>query len=216
MSVDSAGFRFVSHQRHGLIALPGVATSGGFEATVALSDGSSSTPVTFSLPGAGDVLGVDTTLVTRQYPQPGATDAETEFFPLVEFSLPELPWLLPASAGPKGAIPWLCLVAVELRDGVSLVPGGLGSPARLQIGDPAHPADELPDPADCPLWAHAFADTHVHGAVGADPIETGPAPPLGGCRLLAPRRLSAGTHYLACLVPTLAATALQHPLRQAG
>jgi hypothetical protein len=208
MSMDSAGFRFVSHQRRGLIALPGVASSGTFTASVQLSDGSSSTPVTFALPGAGDVLGIDTTLVTRQYPRPGATDAETEFFPLVEFSVPELPWLLPTPSGPKGAIPWLCLVVVELREGVSLAPGGLGTPARLQISDPAHPSDELPDPADSPLWAHAFANTQAHTADGADPVEVGSGSPIGGCRLIAPRRLRAGKNYLACLVPTLAATAL--------
>lgn len=208
MSGDSAGFRFVSHQRRGLIALPGVAGSGTFTASVQLSDGSASASVTFALPGAGDVLGIDTTLVTRQYPRPGATDAETEFFPLVEFSVPELPWLLPTPSGPKGAIPWLCLVVVELRDGVSLAPGGLGTPARLQIGDPAHPSEELPDPADSPLWAHAFADTQAHTVGVADPVEAGPGAPVGGCRLIAPRRLVAGKNYLACLVPTLGATAL--------
>jgi hypothetical protein len=208
VSGDSAGFRFVSHQRRGLIALPGAAASGTFDASAQLSDGSSSTPVTFALPGAGDVLGIDTTLVTRQYPRPGTTDAETEFFALVEFSVPELPWLVPAPSGPSGAIPWLCLVVVEARDGVSLVPGGLGAPARLQIGDPAHPPDELPDAAGSPLWAHAFADTQAQTADGGDPVEAGPGAAAGGCRLIAPRRLRPQTSYVACLVPTLAATAL--------
>src|SRR5690554_4102704 len=107
MTVHSGGLRFVSHQRSGLISFPGVASSGTFADSAVLSDGSSTTPVTFALSGAGDVLGLDTTLVVRQYPRPGTTDAETEFFPLVEFSVPELPWLLPTPTGPHGPIPWL-------------------------------------------------------------------------------------------------------------
>jgi hypothetical protein len=208
VSVDSGGFRFVSHQRSGLVALPGVGDSGTLQASAVLSDGSSTTPVTFALPGPGDVQGLDTTLVTRQYPRPGATDAETEFFPLVELSAPELPWLLPTPAGAHGPLPWLCLVAVELRDGVSLARGGLGKPDVLQIGDPAKPSEELPDPADCGLWAHAFAATQARTIDGGDPAEIGPGPPAAGCRLLAARRLRPQTTYLACLVPTLAATAL--------
>ena len=208
VSGDSGGFRFISHQRSGLIALPGVAASGTLDASAVLSDGSSTPAVTFALPSVGDVLGLDPTLVTRQYPRPGATDAETEFFPLVEFSIPELPWLLPTPTGAHGPIPWLCLVAVEVRDGVSLVPGGLGTLDRLQIDDPAKPSDELPDPADSVLWAHAFSATQASSADGADPVETGPVAQPAGCRLLAARRLQPQTSYIACLVPTFAAAAL--------
>lgn len=208
MSIDSGGFRFVSHQRRGLIALAGVAGSGTIEASAVLSDGSSTTPVTLDLPGAGDVLGLDATLVARRYPQPGTTDAEAEFFPLVEFSVPEVPWLVPTPPGPHGVVPWLCLVAVELRNGVSLKPGGLGTLAVLQIGNPARPAEELPDPADAALWAHAFAATQAHTDPGSDPVEVVAGPPLAGSRLVAPRRLEANTTYTACVVPTLAAAAL--------
>ncbi len=208
MSGESGGFRFISHQRSGLIALPGVAASGTLDASAVLSDGSSTPAVTFALPSVGDVLGLDPTLVTRQYPRPGTTDAETEFFPLVEFSIPELSWLLPTPTGAHGPIPWLCLVAVEVRDGVSLVPGGLGTLDRLQIDDPAKPSDELPDPADSVLWAHAFSATQASSADGADPVETGPVAQPAGCRLLAARRLQPQTSYIACLVPTFAAGAL--------
>lgn len=207
---DAGGFRFVSHARSGLIAQPGVAASGTLQAAAVLSDGSATTPVTFALPGPGDVLGLDTALVTRIYPRPGATDVETEFFPLIEFSLPELPWLLltPTPAGPGGPLPWLCLVVVEAKDGVSIRPGGIGALDVLKIADPAKPGDELPDPADAVLWAHAFSATQVRAAAGADPVESGTGPPLAGSRLMAARRLRPQTGYLACLVPTLAATAL--------
>jgi hypothetical protein len=173
-----------------------------------LSDGSSTTPVTFALPGPGDVLGLDAAFVTRRYPRPGATDVETEFFPLIEFSVPELPWLLPTPTGPRAPLPWLCLVVVEAKDGVSIRPGGMGAPDVLQIADPAKPGDELPDPADAVLWAHAFTARQVHAAAGADPVESGTGPPLAGSRLMAARRLRPQTSYIACLVPTLAATTL--------
>jgi hypothetical protein len=205
---DSGGFRFVSHQRRGLVALPGVADAGTVTAAATLSDGSTTTPVTLKLAGVGDIQALDTTLVTRMYPRPDATDAETEFFPLVEFGATELPWLLPGPHDGRGPLPWLCLVAVEARDGVSVTPAGAGRPDTLHIGDPARPSEELPDPADAALWAHAFVATTVHTEGSADPTELPNGPPLTTCRLLAPRRLEPQKSYLACLVPTLAAAKL--------
>ena len=174
---DSGGFRFVSHQRHGLIALPGVAGTGTISASAVLSDGSSTTPVTLGLASVGDVLGLDVTLVTRQYPRPNATDAETEFFPLVELSAPELPWLLPAPSGPQGPLPWLCLVAVQVRDGVSVTGSGLGRLDVLHIGGAARPAEELPDLSGCALWAHAFAATAVTPRARPTRLRPRPEPP---------------------------------------
>jgi hypothetical protein len=207
-ATDSGGFRFLSHRRRGLLALPGVADSGTVSAAAVLSDGSSTAPVTLGVAGVEAVQSIDTTLVTRQYPRPGATDAESEFFPLVEFAVAELPWLLPTPTGPHGPLPWLCLVAVQVRDGVSLTGSGPGRLDALRIGDGARVAEELPDPAACALWAHAFAATAVHTEGAADPVELTTEAPLSGCRLLAPRRLQPQTSYLACLVPTLAAGAL--------
>jgi hypothetical protein len=204
----TGGFRFVSHQRRGLIALPGVAAAGTVSAAAVLSDGSTSTPVTLGLANVGDVRGIDISLVTRQYPAPNGTDAETEFFPLVEFAAPELPWLLPTPAVPQGPLPWLCLVAVQVRDGVTITGQGHGLPDVLRIGGSARPSEELPSPADSALWAHAFAATAVTTTGNADPTETGPSAAPTGCRLIAPRRLQPQTSYVACLVPTLAAAAL--------
>ena len=206
--VQAGGFRFVSHQRRGLIALPGVAAAGTVSAAAVLSDGSTSTPVTLGLPNVGDVRGIDVSLVTRQYPAPNGTDAETEFFPLVEFAAPELPWLLPTPTVPQGPLPWLCLVAVQVRDGVSVTGQGHGLPDVLRIGGSAQPSAELPSPADSVLWAHAFTATAVTTTGNGDPTETGTPPAPAGCRLIAPRRLQPQTSYIACLVPTLAAAAL--------
>jgi hypothetical protein len=207
-TVESGGWRFTSHARSGLVALPGVATAGTFTASVTLSDGSATDPVTLALSSVADVQRLDTNTITRTYPRSGATDAETEFFPLVEFSSPALPWLVPTPDTPTGPLPWLRLVVVALTDGVEVTPSGPGKLDVLSVGGAARPAEELPDPATAPLWAHAYAATTAETTAGSDPVEAGGSPPLSGSRLLAPRRLMPDTTYVACLVPTLAAGAL--------
>ncbi len=208
MTETSGGFRFVSHQRRGLIALPGVAAAGTVSVSATLSDSSTTTPVTIGLNTIADVQGIDTTLVLRQYPRPNATDAEPEFFPLVEFAAPELPWLLPTPDGAQGPLPWLRLVVVEQREGVSVTGSGLGRPDVLHIEGPAVPAQELPDPSDAALWAHAYAATSVQTTGSQDPADLSPGSALAGCRLVAPRRLLPDTSYTAALVPIFAASAL--------
>ena len=81
--------------------------AGTISASAALSDGSHDYAGDPRAGHLGDVQGIDTTLITRQYPRPDATDVETEFFPLVEFGAPELPWLLPTPDGAQGPLPWL-------------------------------------------------------------------------------------------------------------
>ena len=94
-----------------------------------------------------------------------------------------------------------------MQDGVTITPSGPGLPDVLHIAGSARASEELPDPSTSPLWAHAFAATSVRTA-GADPVQIGATPPPEGCRLLAPRHLAPNTSYIACLVPTLKATAL--------
>jgi hypothetical protein len=202
---DYGGFQFVSHARKGLVALPGVAAAGRLHAAVSLSDGSRTRPIELALSTVADVRRLDTSLISRIYPRPGTTDAEPEFFPLVEFSVPELPWLLPSPETPTGPLPWLCLVAVAVREGVSITSPGRGNLDVLRIGGAARPSEELPDPADAALWAHAFAATTVHVVNDHDPTQVGQASGAASSRLLAARRLQPQISYFACVVPTLAA-----------
>ena len=44
------------------------------------------------LSGPGEVLGLVDAEVIREYPEPGATDAEPNYFPYVELRTPDLPW----------------------------------------------------------------------------------------------------------------------------
>ena len=134
--------------------------------------------------GPGDVLGFDPGTVIRREPVPGSSDAEPNYFPLVEFNRPDLPWLFtPAAPNADRLRPWLVLAVVR-RDRVS-VDAAAGTLPVLHLADAAA---ELPDLTESWAWAHAqtAAAGSVTGAVS---------------RLTCPRLLDAGTRYLAVVVP---------------
>src|SRR5256886_4134226 len=161
-----------------------------------------SVPVTVM--GPGHVTGLDTRQVIRTDPAPGSRSFEPNYFPLIEFDEPSLPWLF-TPAGPDAQArlrPWLCLVVVRAQDGVSLEPSQPGALPMLRISAPATLAAELPDPAASWAWAHA--QVTADAGVGADHIPgLLAANPSGSLsRLVCPRMLQPGTNYLACVVPT--------------
>jgi hypothetical protein len=176
--------------------------------------------------GPGDVVGLDPAQIIRRVPEPGSTTADTGVFAHVELDDPDLPWRYTPfqeratadKTGPVGTLtPWLTLVVVERRPGVSL-DYRLGDPLpALTIdgsGPPvvgrAKPDEELPIPGELHAWAHV----QIVGDLPADPAAlTGlldAAPDRTLARLVCPRLLAADTVYLACLVPVFAAG------RQAG
>src|SRR5687768_11221628 len=109
--------------------------------------------------GPGDVVGIDPQQIVRTDPRPGSADFEPNYFPAIEFDRPDFPWLFtPAAAdGTARLRPWLALVVVRRHGGVHLRPPGEEPLPVLEIGDPARPADELPDLAESWCWAHAQA-----------------------------------------------------------
>lgn len=156
--------------------------------------------------GPGDVTGIDERQVVRTEPEGGTTDFPPNYFPLVEFDRPDLPWLFsPAAATADGKLrPWACLVVVRDQEGVELeTRAGLPRPT-LRIEPPADPGDELPDPAESWAWAHA--------QVVGDPTDLATdewvreqlsgRSPATISRLVAPRRLEPEEEYIACVVPT--------------
>ena len=215
-------YQFLSYSRRGMAAavavqdtlgkpgatpIPGLAS---FDVTVPVVSSPGATdpaPVTrtVAVNGPGDVTGLTPRAVVRTWPANGQTNAETTFFPLVEFDHPDLPWLFtPAAPGPPGPAgsgeslrPWLVLVVVEQH--------GAPDDAALQRGDPLSrlvvpqaAAWQLPDLAESWLWAHAqvtpLDGETVEAALAGDPRRN-------LSRLLCPRRLRPQTHYLACVVP---------------
>jgi hypothetical protein len=149
--------------------------------------------------GPGDVLGLDPRQVLRVTPAAGTHDAEPEFFPAIEFDSPDLPWTYSpvVSTGPR-ALPWLVLIVIEARDGVTVLPGSRGqSPWILRM--PAEvAARELPNLADSWAWTHAQVACETPAQI-RDTLAGHPDRTLS--RLLAPRRLLPLTAYHACVVP---------------
>src|SRR6185503_18491428 len=82
--------------------------------TVKLVVNSRAVEKTARLYGPGDVTGIDPQQIVRIEPKHRTTDFEPNYFPAIEFDLPDFPWLFtPAKADGQGRLrPWLCLVVV--------------------------------------------------------------------------------------------------------
>jgi hypothetical protein len=215
---DNVHYQFLTYSRRGLIAavdrpdtlglspMPALATFDVTVPIVSAPGASDPAPVkrTVAISAPGDVTGLTPREVVRTWPANGQTNAEANFFPLVEFDHPDLPWLF-TPAAPAGPVatgngerlrPWLVLAVFEQT--------GATGDARLERGDPLPrlvvpqaAAWQLPDLADSWLWAHAQV-TPLEGESVDDALTGDPRRNLS--RLLCPRRLRPETHYLACVV----------------
>ncbi len=132
--------------------------------------------------------------IVRRWPTPGAVDVETNYFPLIEFEAPDLPWrYTPASPGGDGQLrPWLVLVVVVEGDGVSYEEtSGLG---RLVVSaDQIH--DQLPPAGETWAWAHVQSSRPADEVAAVDT-----EPDALRARLLAPRWLEPDVTYRCALV----------------
>jgi len=159
--------------------------------------------VTLRLHGPGDVIGLDSAQILRTVPVDLNDEFEPNLFPAIEFRRPDLPWLFsPANAGTTDRLrPWLVLIVVERRVGVSI---GTRSGAPLPVLEIATEASaELPPLGESWAWAH----TQIAGTlVGADLDHVVRSEQQRTTsRLLCPRALAADSAYMACLVPAFEA-----------
>lgn len=216
---DSANYEFLPWVRTGF--RPNVQTDnleGGVsmpgEVTVAVSivgkgagpENRATATTSLRLYGPGDVTGIDERQVVSTEPKTTTiTNFPPNYFPTVEFDRPDLPWLFtPAAPAVNDRLrPWISLVVVPDQDGVTIDRQRQPRPV-LTIEPPANPARELPDPTESWAWAHAQAVGNRTQVADDDWIrgQLGDATPTAVSRLVAPRRLDAGEHYLACVVPT--------------
>ncbi|MBM2619319.1 hypothetical protein JIG36_27585 [Actinoplanes sp. LDG1-06] len=206
MSDLSGSFRFLSWTRQGLAAAIPVSddpapADGAVRIPVSVSvrKGASETEDvsrTLRLYGPGDVVGLDGRQIIRREPRPGTGDFEPNYFPLVEFDSPEVPWLLSPQPGGPRLRPWLVLVVVRREAGRIAVDPRRPLPwLRLAPGDAR---DELPDLSESWAWAHA----QIAGSTQTpEQALDGRSPELTLSRIMSPRRLRPQTAYLACLVP---------------
>jgi hypothetical protein len=203
---DIAGsYRFLAWSRQGLAAaIPASGAVGGNGAirlpvTITVRKGQSDTEDvtrTLRLYGPGDVVGLDAGQIIRREPRPGTADFEPNYFPLVEFDTPELPWLLTPEPSGERIRPWLALIVVR-RDVAEVAVDPLRPLPFLRLA-PSDAGDELPDLSESWAWAHGqIAGSSVPPAEALD----GRSPEFTLSRLLCPRRLRPRTTYMACLVP---------------
>lgn len=159
-----------------------------------------------------EIIGFDARAVSRIWPHADATDAETNFFPLIEFQEADLPWrYTPQAADANDRLtPWLCLIVLNMETGTGLPEGTYTPPsgaAGLALGRLSVNAN-----VPLPLLSQAWAWAHVQLS-GADPAggpisattisaALGSAPHTVVARLVCPRRLDPSVHYTAFLVPT--------------
>jgi hypothetical protein len=148
--------------------------------------------------GPGDVIGIASSQVVRTDPVDGATGVEPNYFALIEFDRPDLPWMFtPAAATPDGRLrPWMVLVVVD-ADGPDACRFAPASPLPT-LAVPANAAAQLPDLRESSLWAHA--QVIVPGGQTLDGVLAGD-PRLSVSRLLCPRHLQPHRRYLAAVVP---------------
>lgn len=204
-----AVYRFLPWTRRGLVAElrdSAHAASGSlpFRASVKLDvtltggNGAASTATTIA--GPGDVLGIDLSAIVRLTPRRDASNVEPNYLVAVDFDEPDFPWMLtPAAANLLGQLrPWLALVVVEDRPGVSVgVKAGAPLP-QLTIESGAQ--HELPNLVDSWAWAHTqLLVAEGSGAEAAPALASDPDRHVS--RLLCPRYLRPDARWIACLVP---------------
>jgi len=158
--------------------------------------------VPLALRGPGEVASLDRDVIARVYPTPNTFDVESNYFPLIEFEQPDLPWrYTPARDDAANRLrPWLCLITLaddEVDDFEEA--GGEGLPPVLTVGSAA----VLPKLEQSWAWAHVQvsgedAQDLDRAALNAL-LSTHPERVLA--RLLSPRRLIPNTIYRAFLVP---------------
>jgi hypothetical protein len=154
--------------------------------------------------GPGQITALDPRAVVRTDPRDGAGAFEPNYLPMVELALPDLPWMFTPSPPVSGRLqPWLCLVVVPDKAGISLTTASSGITV-LRVDAPLDPKLELPDLSTIDAWAHAqvtgdsLSGNELNAALNGDPSAT-------VSRLICPRKLAANENYIACVVPTFRA-----------
>jgi hypothetical protein len=202
--------RFLPWMRRGLAAhILGTADGGRATAGVSVvatasgAGGTDSEAVAgppIQLFGPGDVLAIDGAEVVRHDPEPGADDAEDNYFALVELASPDLPWrFTPAAADVDRLLPWITLVVVEETADTWLEER---TGTRLPVLHVADVATELPRSEQAWAWAHVTASHDLQPSVAAA-YDTDPS--AFRARLMCPRRLRPRRPWIACIVPTFEA-----------
>jgi hypothetical protein len=176
----------------------GSAVDGRVSLMVTMKLNASDVTVPMTLYGPGDASAIDRRVIRRLEPSPGTREAEPFQFASIDFSTPDLPWVL-TPAGPSAGDrldPWVALVVVPAATSQMTPPAG-SALARLTVA-----SNLLQDPNELWAWAHAQLVGTLDRPIAQILNES---PQLLSSRLLSPRRLDPGVSWRACVVPVFAA-----------
>lgn len=152
--------------------------------------------------GPGEVTGIDPGVIARVFPMPNAFDVESNYFPLIEFEQPDLPWrYTPARAAATDRLrPWFCLIV--LREDEIAKFEETGPDGRLPVVTVAS-GESLPLLEQSWAWAHVQVSGAQGQVMNAAVLKglLASAPERVIARLLSPRRLEPNLRYRAMLVP---------------
>jgi hypothetical protein len=206
-----SGLAFLSWTRHGIatkISVPDAPGATTPRATVPVQLTINSQTVGpaggLGLVGPAEVAGFDTRTIIRTWPAANATDAEPNYFALIETDQADLPWrYTPASTDVNDRLrPWFCLIV--LRDHTDEIaeytPAGGDRPfgiVKIALGAPMPRSDQTW------AWAHVqvSGETTADSGVLKGHFDTAPEKVIA--RLVCPRHLQANTKYWGMLVPVL-------------
>src|SRR6266480_4968031 len=150
--------------------------------------------------GPGEVRAFDTRSVIRTWPRHGVMDSEPNYFPLIEFDQPDLPWrYTPARATNADRLtPWISLIILADDETQGTTPPQGAELGLVNIKDTA----VLPKHDQLWAWAHVqvVGETTVSQARVAELLRTAPERVIA--RIVAPRHMQPRIAYTAFLVPT--------------
>jgi hypothetical protein len=207
MSDGLGSYAFVAWMRRGaatqitrIDGTPGNAARATFPVTLGFNADTLAATATLELYGAGEIGGIDARTVIRTWPRSDDFDAESNFFPLVEFDQPDLPWrYTSAAATPQSRLrPWIALIVVTADEIDSFKP-----PTRSQL----LPVVTVKNSASLPNLDQSWAWAHVQvsGRKSVTPEEAAAlfatAPHSLLSRVLCPRQMQPKTAYRAMVVP---------------
>ncbi len=195
-------FGFLPHARNTVAATAaasGVRLSSQFDIKI-MGDGAQqggTVPLSATLRGPGDVIGVSPDQIARFEPAAGQRGFEPNYFPFVEFVDVDFPWRYSLDTGnPTKLSPWLALIALT-GDEFQLLDQGRAPLPRLSVNSAAN---SLPNPAQAWAWAHVQVNLDDAGSMDAEEMLV-QDPANGFARLFCCRKLEPRTRYHLFLVP---------------
>lgn len=154
-------------------------------------------PVTATLTGPGDVVGLDPTQIVRVEPEDANKGFEPNYFPFVQLKDADLPWRYTLDGGAGNRLtPWLVAIVLK-RDEFTYLDQGSALCPRIEV---ASARTGLPNLRQA--WATAHVQVDMDGVPGSPAEVLREDPGRGFSRLFAFRKLEQSTAYTLFLVPS--------------